>query len=69
MDLGAAEAARKIVNDDPGTHNYEKDNRQAFYRMVGDFFYTGDSGFSAQEIPSQAEVKTKEELAVKLPAA
>ena len=35
------DALRSHVNDDPGTHNYELDNRQAFYRMLGDFFYPG----------------------------
>jgi hypothetical protein len=58
---------RSHLNDDPGTHNYEKDNRQAFYRMVGDHFYPGDASFNAQEITSDAEVKTKEQLAVELP--
>src|SRR5206468_1622580 len=64
---GKENALRSHVNDDPGTHNYEKDNRQAFYRMVGDFFYPGDKSFDASEIPSDKEVKTKDELAVELP--
>jgi hypothetical protein len=58
---------RSHVNDDPGTHNYLKDNRQAFYRMVGDFFYTHDAGYSAVEIPCDNEVKSAETLAVPLP--
>ncbi len=58
---------RSHVNLDPGTHNYEKDNREAFYRMIGDFFYAGDAGFPRAEIPSDAEVKTKEQLQVALP--
>jgi hypothetical protein len=61
-------AFRSHVNDDPGSHNYERDNRQAFYRMVGDHFYPGDAAFDAQEIASDAFVKTKEELDVALPA-
>src|SRR5262245_39488728 len=65
---GKEKSLRSHVNDDPGTHNYEKDNRQAFYRMVGDFFYPGDASYRAEEIPSDGEVKTKEELAVDLPA-
>jgi hypothetical protein len=64
---GKREALRTHVNSDPGTHNYEKDNRQAFYRMVGDFFYPGDPSYSAEEIPCDKEVKTKDELAVALP--
>ncbi len=65
---GKANALRSHVNDDPGNHNYEKDNRQAFYRMIGDFFYPGDKRFNAQEIASESEVKNDKELAVALPA-
>ncbi len=59
---------RSHVNADPGTHNYEVDNRQAFYRMLGDFFYPDDSRFERKEIPSDDEVKSKEDLDVALPA-
>ncbi len=65
---GQANHLRSHVNDVPGNHNYGKDNRQAFYRMAGDFFYPGDRSYSAVEIPSDGEVKSKEELAVDLPA-
>jgi dienelactone hydrolase len=58
---------RSHVNYEPGTHNYEKDNRQAFYRMLGDFF-SKDPKFDANEIPSDAEVKTAEVLNVPLPS-
>jgi acetyl esterase/lipase len=61
-------ALRSHVNDDPGTHNYDKDNRQAFYRMIGYFFYPKDAKYSAEEIPSEKEVKTPQELEVDLPA-
>ena len=63
-----ADALRTHVNDDPGTHNFELDNRQALYRMLGDFFYAGDKQFDPKEIPSSDEVKSKEELNVELPA-
>ncbi len=66
---GKEAALRSHVNDDPGTHNFEKDNRQAFYRMLGDFFCSGDAAYRADEIPSDREVKTADELAVELPAA
>ena len=56
------------VNHDPGTHNFEKDNRQALYRMLGKHFYAGDSSFDPEEIASDDEVKTKQELTVPLPA-
>jgi hypothetical protein len=55
------------INHDPGTHNFEKDNREAFYRMVGDFFCADDPNFNAQEIPSEAEVKTNSLLQVTMP--
>lgn len=58
---------RSHVNEDPGTHNYLLDNRQAFYRMVGDVFFRGDAGYNAKEIPSDDELKTKDALLVELP--
>ena len=65
--LGQESRLRSHINYDPGTHNYEQDNRQAFYRMAGDQFYAGDASFDAREIPCSAEVKTKEQLDVPLP--
>ncbi len=62
------DALRTHVNHDPGTHNYEQDNRQALYRMLGDFFFPGDKDFDAKEIPSADEVKSWEQLLVELPA-
>jgi len=64
---GKADNLQSHVNHDPGTHNFEKDNREALYRMLGDHFHAGDSKFSPTEIPSEAEVKTKEQLMVSLP--
>jgi hypothetical protein len=55
------------VNTDPGDHNFGLDNRQALYRMLGDHFFAGAASFDAAEIPSDAELKTKEELQVELP--
>lgn len=65
---GKQDALRSHVNDDPGTHNYEVDNRQALYRMLGDFFHPDDEDFDAKEIPSGDEVKNADELHVELPA-
>src|SRR5262249_44713818 len=59
---------RYHVNDDPGTHNYEKDNRQALYRMLGDHFYAGRKDFDRRDIPSDKEVKSKADLNVDVPA-
>ncbi|MGA2257673.1 MAG: hypothetical protein ABSG53_23680, partial [Thermoguttaceae bacterium] len=65
---GRPDALRSHVNDNPGTHNYELDNRQAFYRMVGDFFYPHSKSFDPKEIECQSEVKSQKELDVALPA-
>jgi len=66
--FGKKSSLRWHINDNPGTHNYEVDNRQALYRMLGDFFFAGDADFAAQEIPSDEEVKTAEQLTVELPS-
>ena len=62
------ERLRSHINTDPGTHNFEIDNRQAFYGMVGDIFFAGDSTFTATEISCENEVKKQAELDVPLPA-
>ncbi|MGE3820265.1 MAG: alpha/beta hydrolase family protein [Isosphaeraceae bacterium] len=61
--FGKAENLRSHVNEDPGTHNYLLDNRQALYRMLADHFGEG----APEEIPSDDEVKTPEQLTVPLP--
>jgi hypothetical protein len=65
---GQPERVRSHENFDPGTHNYEIDNRQAYYRMIGDIFFAGDATFNAMEIPCDKEVKEKADLDVPLPA-
>lgn len=65
--LGAETNLRAHVNHDPGTHNFGLDNRQAFYRMIGDHFFRDDPSWDSVEIPSEKEVKKADELAVELP--
>jgi hypothetical protein len=66
---GKEGALRSHVNEDPGTHNFEKDNRQVLYRMLGDFFYPDDKTFDANEIPvPDGEVRPKEQLDCPVPA-
>lgn len=60
-------ALRSHVNETPGTHNFLRDNREALYRMLGDFFYPGDERFARAEIPCDDELKTAEALRVPLP--
>ena len=62
-----ADSLRWHVNEDPGTHNFEKDNRQALYRMFQDFFYKDEPDFSAEEIPCESELKSYDELLVEVP--
>jgi hypothetical protein len=64
---GAQARFRTHVNHDPGNHNFERDNREALYRMLGDVFYSGDSSFDATEIDVAGDVKSAEELNVPLP--
>jgi hypothetical protein len=59
---------RTHVNLDPGTHNYGLDNRQQFYGLLKDFFFADRPDVTANEIPSEAEVKTPAQLNVDLPA-
>jgi hypothetical protein len=56
------------VNDDPGTHNYLLDNRQACYQVMSDAWSEGLSVYNPKEIPSDDEVKTSDQLEVDLPA-
>jgi dienelactone hydrolase len=66
--FGRSEALRWHVNEVPGTHNFERDNREACYRMLGDFFFPGKKDGDPREIPCDQEVKDAKELAVALPA-
>ena len=58
---------RPHVNDVPGTHNFDKDNRQAFYRMIGDHFFPEDKNYPREELPCADEVKPAAALRVKMP--
>src|SRR5437764_11301670 len=65
---GAGEKLTAHINFDPG-HNYGQENREAFYRLVRDNFYRGDdAAFSQKEIPSEADVRTPDQLRVVLAA-
>lgn len=56
-----------INNDPPAKHNFDQDNRQQLYRMLGDFFFPDDKTYDSQEIPSDEEIQTEESLRVTLP--
>ena len=65
---GADARLRVHINEDPGTHNYLKDNREAFYGMIGDQFFPGRADLPAAEVDVAAEVKSADQLRVPLPA-
>lgn len=65
---GRANALRSHINHKPGDHNFERDNREALYRMVGEQFYPQDKTFVTSEISCQEEIQTATALHVPLPA-
>jgi len=65
--FGREKALRTHINESPGNHNFGKDNRQAMYRMFGEFFFKEDAKYVADEIPCDKEIRTKEALDVPLP--
>jgi len=56
------------VNQVPGTHNFEQENRERLYAFIGDHFYPADTSYPRAEMDSRAEVKSAAELDVPLPA-
>lgn len=66
---GQSDRLTSHVNHDPGTHNFEQDNREALYRMFGKHFFANEPAFNTQEIACDDELKTKEGLIVPLPSA
>ncbi|MBP7936523.1 MAG: acetylxylan esterase [Phycisphaerae bacterium] len=57
---------RSHVNQDPGTHNFERENREEFYKLLGDHFFAVQA-FDWHEIACEEEIKTHEQLLVPLP--
>lgn len=66
--FGKESFLRSHVNYDPGTHNFEKENREQHYRLIGDHFFAGQKDYPRDEIPCADEVKTNAQLMVELPA-
>ena len=63
---GAADRIAYHENSDPGTHNYDLDNRQQLYRFLSTHFLGKDDPTLA-EIDSTGEIQSAEELHVPLP--
>jgi dienelactone hydrolase len=58
---GKEDALRWYVNENPGTHNYQRDNREQAYRFFGQYLQTP---LQNREIVSDDEIRTYEELAI-----
>ena len=65
--LGHPERFTFHVNSDPGTHNYLKDNREAFYRFLNRNFLP-KSEWIDEDLPVEDEIRTQEELSIAYPA-
>jgi len=55
------------INFDPG-HNYGPDNREAFYRILRDYFYGGNPSFPVKDMPVEKEVRSAAQLRCSLPS-
>lgn len=67
--LGEDNRLQYHVNYNPGTHNYGRDNRETFYRFLGQFFYPDKKDYREKEFPlAEGEIKTPKQLHVDLPA-
>lgn len=64
---GKEENLQNHINDVPGTHNFLIDNRQALYRMLSAHFSEPGKPMPVEEIACDDELKSYEELTVKLP--
>lgn len=62
--FNAEDSLRWHENVDPGTHNYQLDNRQHAYEFFSEFFAVPKI---SKEIPSDAEILSLEEFRGKLP--
>jgi dienelactone hydrolase len=64
--LGVPQKLRYHINFGKG-HNYDEDNREAFYRLLRDAFF-GGRDFPIVERPLESPVRAAADLAVELPA-
>jgi dienelactone hydrolase len=60
---GQEDALQWHENRDPGTHNYQRDNREQAYRFFTEYFHMPAT---PEEIPGDDEIKSPQELAVGL---
>lgn len=63
--FGASKNLQSHVDEDPGTHNMERGNREAFYAFVIEHF--GLKGVSATELEYKSDLVPRADLAMPLP--
>lgn len=61
---GMAHVFEFYENTDPGTHNYERDNREQFYRFINHHFGLDPNN---EDLPCEGELKSPAELTVGIP--
>ncbi|MBI3118705.1 MAG: acetylxylan esterase, partial [Candidatus Hydrogenedentes bacterium] len=54
------------INENPGTHNYDQDNREAFYRFLKQHI-APEATWPVTELPTDGELFTLEELSMGVP--
>lgn len=64
--FGTETRFRFHINEDPGTHNYEQDNRRQFYHFLNEQFQP-DMPLSEEEASCEQELHSGEELCAGLP--
>ncbi len=65
--FGKRSSLRTHVNYIPGDHNFGLDNRLQLYRFLRDHFFSGEVSVPLEEISSEGELKTADELEIPLP--
>ncbi|MCY2964588.1 MAG: hypothetical protein NT069_13305 [Planctomycetota bacterium] len=65
---GRDDNLRYHINAEPGDHNFQKENREALYQMIGVHFFPDDRDYNPREIPSEGELRTPDQFAIPVPA-
>lgn len=63
---GAGASFAFHVNEDPGTHNYDLDNRLQFYRFIDEHLVT-EAEWTPEELPVEGEILPLEQTNVGIP--
>ena len=64
----AADNFQIHINEDPGTHNFDQDNREALYRFIHHHWLPADESIQPIELAvDEEEIKSEAELAVPIP--